>query len=153
MHSKTFFWGLFAFSTVMVLTFQNCAPQLSNQALDDKKLENLFLTVKNLPLQDISQSLEQNTKDLTCVENSDCVVLPVGQKACGGPSSYLIASSRTSDLKEIEILANEITSRERAQNLVSGSISTCSLEELPSVSCISHRCQEVAESPSSEAPQ
>jgi hypothetical protein len=144
---------MMVFSTVMILSFQNCAPQFSNQTVDDNTLENLFLKVKNMPLQEISNSLEQKSKDLTCIENSDCVVLPVGQKACGGPSSYLIASSRTSDLKELEILTNEITSRERAQNLVSGGVSTCSVIALPSVVCADNKCQEGASDPTSDVPQ
>ena len=67
-------------------------------------------------------------------------MLEVGQRACGGPSRYVVYSTLQTPQEKAEQLARQITAQETAENKANG-LSDC-LPILPiQALCIAQRCQ------------
>ncbi len=69
-----------------------------------------------------------------------CRALPVGKKACGGPSFYLVYSVQTADSAELARLAGEVT---ELQEQVIGQerlLSDCQVEPMPKLVFQAGRC-------------
>ena len=56
-------------------------------------------------------------KDLSCTFPSDCQVIAVGSRACGGPNGYVVTSVNNKDLTKLETLAQTVTKKEAAYNM------------------------------------
>lgn len=78
--------------------------------------------------------------DLRCSETSDCMVLPMGTKACGGPTSYLVTSRMHRFLDEIEELSSKVTDKEKEYNDRYRVGSDCSIMSPPAVVCRNKIC-------------
>jgi len=76
-----------------------------------------------------------------CSDDSQCKVLPIGAKACGGPASYLAWSTATPGSAELPALAERYRAEQQASNTSSGRISTCSIVPEPQVACRANTCQ------------
>lgn len=88
------------------------------------------------------QKLAEITKDKSCDASYQCRVLPLGEKACGGASGYLIFSSKNTSIEQAEYLASEITSFEQIYNKNNQALATCQNILAPQTLCISNICQE-----------
>lgn len=66
----------------------------------------------------------------TCADGS-CAALPVGAKACGGPSSYVSYCPTSPDAARLRAAADEVTRAERAFNERYGVMSTCEVTAPP----------------------
>lgn len=80
-------------------------------------------------------------QDLRCQESSDCLAIPTGHRACGGPSGFAIASRLNLKLAQLRELARRTSVLEREYNFENGIISICSIEAPPEVQCIQNKCQ------------
>ncbi|MCG7548744.1 hypothetical protein [Pseudoalteromonas sp. Of7M-16] len=80
------------------------------------------------------------TKDKSCDSNSQCIAIPVGSRACGGPSSYLLFSSKTADQSKVYELAKKLTDSEAQYNAKHGMISICEHLRQPSTQCVENTC-------------
>jgi hypothetical protein len=113
--------------------FQNCSQRV---AFD--------VAVPQPQLKDSSSLLnlisEINSRDLSCVQASDCVALAVGAKACGGPTSYVVASTHNPEFDSLKALITELTEQERAESARSGAVSNCSFLMEPAVACEANLC-------------
>lgn len=78
--------------------------------------------------------------DLRCAEASDCMVIPMGTKACGGPTSYLVTSRLHRYLDEIEELSSKVTDKEKEYNDRYRVGSDCSIMSPPIVECRNKIC-------------
>jgi hypothetical protein len=76
-----------------------------------------------------------------CSSDSQCQVLPVGARACGGPASYLAWSSAKTDAAQLQALAERHKAEQQADNLATGRISTCIAIAPPAVACRAGTCQ------------
>jgi len=76
-----------------------------------------------------------------CSSDSQCQVLPVGARACGGPASYLAWSSAKTDAAQLQTLAERHKAEQQANNLATGRISTCIAIAPPAVACRAGTCQ------------
>ena len=76
-----------------------------------------------------------------CSSDSQCQVLPVGARACGGPASYLAWSSAKTDSGQLQALAERYKAEQQASNERSGRISTCIAIAPPAVACRAGACQ------------
>jgi hypothetical protein len=80
-------------------------------------------------------------KDLSCTFPSDCQVISVGSRACGGPNGYVITSVNNKDLTKVETLAQTVTKKEAAYNAKYQVFSICSMESAPNPDCINDLCK------------
>ena len=76
-----------------------------------------------------------------CSSDNQCQVLPVGARACGGPSSYLAWSSAKTDAAKLQALARRHKTEQEADNMATGRISTCIALAPPAVACRAGACQ------------
>lgn len=78
--------------------------------------------------------------DLSCTSASDCEVIAIGSRACGGPSGYLVTSKNNQNLNEIETLAQRSENLQQEYNRNYRMISICSILARPMPKCVAERC-------------
>lgn len=86
------------------------------------------------------------TTDLSCSEDSDCLVMPMGTTACGSPSDYIMTSRNNWNLKEVRKLSRLVTLKEHQFNVRYDVISTCEYLMPPEVTCRENKCTQSASS-------
>lgn len=94
-------------------------------------------------LQDLRSELMAFIGEPTCSETGQCRALPFGAKPCGGPWSYLIYSTATSDSVQVTEAAERYAAYERALNRREGRVSDCSFVSPPVLDCVNGRCDTV----------
>lgn len=73
--------------------------------------------------------------------NATCNATPIGVKACGGPTHYIIHSSKTPQNK-LNALISAYNKANLEYNQVTGIFSDCSIVNPPEVVCVSGECIE-----------
>jgi hypothetical protein len=76
-----------------------------------------------------------------CSSDSQCQVLPIGAKACGGPASYLAFSNANTSAAEVQALAERYHAEQQASKQRSGMISNCRVVPTPAAACRANTCQ------------
>jgi hypothetical protein len=76
-----------------------------------------------------------------CTSDSQCQVLPIGAKPCGGPASHLAYSTASTDAAELKALAERYHGEQQASNQRSGMISNCQVMPTPVAACRANTCQ------------
>ncbi len=82
------------------------------------------------------------TLNAQCSSDTDCEVLPLGQRACGGPASYHAYSKKLSseDITKLEQLAQRSEELARKMNEKNQVMSACEVLRVPSASCVKDVC-------------
>lgn len=75
-----------------------------------------------------------------CDADAQCRTLPLGARACGGPSAWLAYSERQGDAAQLQRWADELARAERAQQQREGRMSICSVLPDPGAQCVAGRC-------------
>ena len=88
----------------------------------------------------LMQQLQAEVGDAACDNSAQCKTVAIGQKACGGPESYMPWSSKRSDAGKVASLAADLTAERKTQNVKSGMVSTCSLVMDSGAVCTAGRC-------------
>lgn len=93
-------------------------------------------------MQTVDNQITGMATNISCKVASDCAFLSIGERACGGPSSYKIYSKQIGEeaIKKLHALAAESTTLARKANKDNGLASTCEFYPLPSLSCIENQC-------------
>lgn len=78
--------------------------------------------------------------DPTASSVAACRALPVGKKACGGPSFYLVYSVQTADSAELARLAGEVTELQEQVIRQERLLSDCQVEPTPKLVLQGGRC-------------
>lgn len=60
-----------------------------------------------------------------CTSGGECRAAPVGDRACGGPRTYIVYCARTTDSAALYRKLDELAEAERAYNRQQGLVSTC----------------------------
>lgn len=76
-----------------------------------------------------------------CTSDSQCQVLPIGAKACGGPASHLAYSTAHTNTAELQALAERYREEQQAGNQRSGMVSNCRMLPTPVASCRANTCR------------
>lgn len=84
---------------------------------------------------DARPQVRQLIGDAVCTTDADCRTIAVGDKACGGPESYLAWSARQTDPQALAAAAERYTSERKAQNQQSGMVSNCAFVTDPGARC------------------
>jgi len=75
-----------------------------------------------------------------CTADSQCRTLPIGERPCGGPQSWLAWSTTSAQAKQLPGWAAELAALARAGNARSGMMSTCQYLPDPGAVCQAQRC-------------
>lgn len=92
------------------------------------------------PAPGLMQQLRAEIGTAACDSAQQCKTIAVGNKACGGPESYLAWSSKVSDGAKVQRLADAHSAKRKSDNLASGMASTCSAVMDPGATCSAGRC-------------
>lgn len=87
-----------------------------------------------------NRALAERVEDTSCTASFQCKVLEVGQRACGGPSRYVVYSNLNTEQEAVEQLAQQVTQQEKLANQANGS-SDCSPVLPVQALCINKQCQ------------
>ena len=74
-------------------------------------------------------------EDNRCDSSADCAVVPTGARACGGPSSYAVYSTKSANVALIQTLAQATVKLEQQYNRENSIISICSIARPPGAAC------------------
>lgn len=80
--------------------------------------------------------------DRSARKGSQCYSVEIGNKACGGPSGYIIYSSKNVDTDVLEEKVCYYTAFQRAINVEYGLFSDCAVEAAPAVELRDGNCTE-----------
>jgi hypothetical protein len=84
--------------------------------------------------------LVEQIGEAACASVSQCAAMPIGAKACGGPSGHLAYSTVSGDQAAIASLAQEHRTLSAQLNALLGLASDCSVEMPPPLACRQGRC-------------
>jgi hypothetical protein len=76
-----------------------------------------------------------------CTAVAQCSVLPLGERACGGPEEYLVYCARTTDVPALRRKADAFTRAQRAYDAKHEVISTCEYRIAPTPQLVGGSCQ------------
>lgn len=121
----------------VVLGFQNCAPAAApDEGGDVRSLADLNSDIAKYEAQLRNLALANRA----CVAASDCVVIAIGLKGCGGPRAHTFTSVKN-DVSYLAALAAELMRLERQRTKLSPDlVDTCLLVEPPVLTCASNLC-------------
>lgn len=75
-----------------------------------------------------------------CRVDTDCVALPMGLKACGGPEGFVATLATGSHRAELDRALAGYDRARREQIARTGELSTCMIEPNPGARCHDGRC-------------
>jgi hypothetical protein len=81
------------------------------------------------------QALQRTVHSAACKQDSDCHVVGVGVRSCGGPQQYVPWSSRVTSGKRLKVVVARYNHLRQAQIEPDGENSTCALLPVPDVYC------------------
>jgi len=76
-----------------------------------------------------------------CSSDSQCQILPIGARPCGGPAGYLAWSTAKTPASDVQALADRYRAEQQERNTRSGMLSDCRAIAPPAVSCRAGSCQ------------
>ncbi len=79
--------------------------------------------------------------NLSCSTAADCVAMPMGSRACGGPTSFVVTSTANTSLDVLTQAVSLVTKAERDVNRKFGMMSICSVEMPPAIGCNNNLCE------------
>jgi hypothetical protein len=101
--------------------------------------------IKNQLLR-LSQEIEKLNLNLRCSKKSDCDVVAVGHRLCGGPQNYIVISKKNRSVKKIQekAAAHSKLSQEYNEKHSGGMMGICSMAIKPELSCQKNKCVAVS---------
>ncbi|WP_404341588.1 hypothetical protein [Pseudoalteromonas mariniglutinosa] len=136
-------------STKATLLDLKSSEGLTDSNSSAEKVNRLKAAPDKADITAAQQQLEQLITDPHCDNNSQCKVLAVGRRACGGPSSYIVYSTKMTIQDEVEKLAKHITTLESQYNTANNMMSICQHLTTPQAQCSNNNCVKIKGSPAS----
>lgn len=84
--------------------------------------------------------IQAEVGNAACTADAQCRTLPIGEKACGGPESWLAWSTRHSQIERLKPLSDELAALARQRNERSGMLSNCRFMADPGAQCREGQC-------------
>ncbi|HCU66309.1 MAG TPA: hypothetical protein DF774_11170 [Rheinheimera sp.] len=123
----------------MLVLLSGCStvPQQKDLMVNqlDGSLAQLQVDTKQL-----HQRLQRLTADKSCQQSTQCKVLPVGHRPCGGPEQYMVYSSKSTDEKLLAITNDRYKKLKQEQQQRLGLRSTCQIVPEPVAACQQQQC-------------
>lgn len=109
--------------------FMACSKQETlSPAADDQKLAQM------------GRDIEEFAKDKACTNGDGCRTMPMGVKACGGPTNYVIYSLSKTDEKQLTEKVKQYTDFQKELNIKYNRTSDCLFLSPPTVDCLNGVC-------------
>lgn len=134
----------------VTITSETEAPKQELQKLKENTQlqENTKNTKNNVIAESVSiddiktAKAELNTliTDKQCDTSTQCRISAVGSRACGGPSSFIVYSTKSASEKQVAALSDKITKLESNYNSQKGMMSICQHLTTPSTQCVENKC-------------
>ncbi len=112
-----------------------------NTQLQENTKNNVI--AESVSIDDIKTAkAELNTliTDKQCDTSTQCRISAVGSRACGGPSSFVVYSTKSASEKQVAALSDKITKLESNYNSQKGMMSICQHLTTPSTQCVENKC-------------
>jgi hypothetical protein len=122
------------------------APQLVAKINTQEKYNNPEATLPKTSHDSLNMArkkLQDMIKNKRCDTATQCKVIAVGSRACGGPSSYETFSTQSANVVAVEKLVNSITVLESQFNAKNNMISICEHLSQPSTQCVENKCVKI----------
>ena len=104
-------------------------------------LANVWAMPPKNPVIPIRETIEiLNEENLACSADSDCRYFAFGNKACGGPATYIITSTVNQHFTEIRSLAALSEVLGFRYNRDNGGFSNCRPVPPPNMECSENKC-------------
>ena len=123
---------------MVILSRTRCALSIALAAVG---LAACAQTAPELESRRISRDLESLIGTAPCSADSQCRTVPVGAKACGGPSAYLAWSTLNANADQVAALAAQQSRASRVEAEAGGLRSNCAITADPGTACVAGRCQ------------
>jgi len=91
-------------------------------------------------LAQLGKEIEEFVKNKACSGGDNCRAMAIGNKPCGGPTSFLIYSLSNTDEKQLSAKVKKYSDLQKALNIKYNRVSDCSLVVLPTVDCLKGVC-------------
>ena len=95
---------------------------------------------ESISSQDLYSQIQEAMSIEGCTSDTDCALLPVGNKPCGGPEAYLPYSKTNSDVATLEKLSQQYNEQRKQYNQENQMMGTCVMTPKPDVSCVRNQC-------------
>ena len=91
---------------------------------------------------EVHHQMTELAKNTYCESSSDCGVLGVGQRACGGPSKYMVYSKRIGEDSQAQLATLAQRSKELAMqvNLKEQMMGICQVLPAVTAACVDNQC-------------
>ena len=76
-----------------------------------------------------------------CTAADQCAVLPLGERACGGPEDYVVYCPRSTDVAALKAKAAELARAQKAFNAKYQLVSTCEFRQPPTATIVGGACR------------
>lgn len=86
------------------------------------------------------QRMLKLTENKQCQQHSDCKVLAVGKRACGGPEQFMPFSVLQTDQKLLQYTQERYSKLKQEQQQRLGMVSTCQMLPEPAAACQANLC-------------
>lgn len=90
----------------------------------------------------LSKEIESMAKDKSCDAATACAAIGIGSRPCGGPESIVVYSTTQMDVVEFKKKVKEHAELQKRYNEKNGTMSICSVLEIPETQCVQSICQE-----------
>ena len=92
-------------------------------------------------LESLSTEINNIIGTASCSNSKQCGALPMGQKACGGPMTYIPYSTENTDTTKLIELSDQHQQKNKELNQLTGMMSDCMMVMPPAFICRDNRCQ------------
>jgi hypothetical protein len=129
---------------IAVILFSACSPSAAPGG-DEKSSYTLSgdRSTDEATLRRLREESRALAKTDGCAEGAACKTAPMGSKACGGPSSYVVYCSLTTDEAALLRKLEQLATFENQYNTKYGIVSTCEYITAPRVESVNGVCQAV----------
>lgn len=129
------------FQLIVIFTISlfllGCPDETNSNQPTQKKQTPISLAELSKLQRDISQLISNKS----CNSSSDCKLVALGARACGGPETYEVYSKLHTNEKKLSELASQLEELQKAYNEKNQVASICMMEPKPSFSCSQNICK------------
>lgn len=92
------------------------------------------------PASDVLARMRSLVGNAACTDTAQCMTVPLGERACGGPAAYLAYSTVQTQGAALQALAARYAAQQRAAQASAGMASTCQFLPDPGAICRAGTC-------------
>ncbi len=107
---------------------------------EDVADDSVFAVADDKKLAQLGKEIEEFAKNKACTNGDGCRTMPMGAKACGGPTNYVIYSLSKTDEKQLAEKVKLYTDFQKELNTKYNRASDCLFLSPPTVDCLNGVC-------------